>query len=75
MARKFGVSRSTIHYWAYPERRRRLQGKELAEHRKKHREYERAKRAKRTDEEQAEHRKKHREYQRAYRAAARQSGG
>ena len=66
MARKFGVSRAVIRYWAYPERRRRLQGKELAERRRKQRDRQRAKKAKMTDEEQAEHARRQRENKRAW---------
>ncbi len=55
LARKFGVFPNTIRYWAYPENRKQLRGKELAEHRKKTRDRQRAKRAKMTKKERAEH--------------------
>ncbi len=65
LARKFGVACNAIRYWVYPERRKRLRGKELAEHRRKQREYQRAKKTKRTKKEQAEHIRRQRENKRA----------
>ena len=66
LARKFGVARNAIRYWVYPERRKRLRGKELAEHNKKQRDCQRAQKAKRTKKEQAEHIRRQRENKRAW---------
>ena len=66
LAWKFCVARNAIRYWVYPERRKRRRGKELAEHNKKQRDFQRAQKAKRTKKEQAEHIRRQRENRRAW---------
>ena len=66
LARKFGVFPNTIRYWAYPENRKQLRGKELADRRRKQREHQHAKRAKMTKKERAEHARRQSEYKRAW---------